>query len=111
MEHHLAFFISVTYTVSKQCFGVVLLPAFVVWANTELQQFVSRFSRQVFRREMGVAAIGVCVSMAKQQCEKVTDIIQNEPFTILEPMINLCNALMHSSIQKLSSNNIFSSFF
>jgi len=26
---------------------------------------------------MGVAAIGVCVSMAKQQCEKVTDIIEN----------------------------------
>ena len=47
--------------------------AFVVWANSELQQFVSRFSCQVFRREMDVAAIGVCVSMAKQQCEKVAD--------------------------------------
>lgn len=47
--------------------------AFVVWANSELQQFVSRFSCQVFRREMGVSAIGVCVSMAKQQCEKVAE--------------------------------------
>lgn len=52
-------------------FTSVVLTAFVVWANTELQHFVSRFSCQVFRREMGVAAIGVCVSMAKQQCEKV----------------------------------------
>ena len=79
-------------------FGVVLLPAFVVWANTELQHFVSRFSRQVFSREMGVAAIGVCVSMAKQQCEKVTDIIQNVPFTILEHTISLHYALMQQCI-------------
>lgn len=34
---------------------------------------MSRFSCQVFRREMGVSAIGVCVSMAKQQCEKVAE--------------------------------------
>lgn len=47
---------------------------------------------------MGVAAIGVCVSMAKQQCEKVTDIIQNESFTILEPTINKRNALMQQYI-------------
>lgn len=59
---------------------------------------MSRFSCQVFRREMGVAAIGVCVSMAKQQCEKVTDIIQNESFTILEPTINKRNALMQQCI-------------
>ena len=65
-----------------------------MWANTELQHFVSRFSCQVFRREMGVAAIGVCVSMAKQQCEKVTEIIQNVPFTIQEHKISLRYALM-----------------
>lgn len=46
-------------------------PAFVVWAKSELKHFVSRFSNQVFRREMGLAATGVCVSMARHQCEKV----------------------------------------
>ena len=46
--------------------------AFVVWANSELKHFVTRFSCQVFRGEMSLAAVGVCVSMAKQQCEKVT---------------------------------------
>lgn len=34
---------------------------------------MSRFSCQVFHREMDVAAIGVCVSMAKEQCEKVAE--------------------------------------
>ena len=104
MKHHSAFlflFLLFTYILLvSSVFGVVLLPAFVVWANTELQHFVSRFSCQVFSREMSVAAIGVCVSMAKQQCEKVTDIIQNVPFAILEHTINpaLCfNAAMYSS--------------
>ena len=81
MKHHSAFlfpFLLFILLLSSVC-GVVLLAAFVVWANTELQHFVSRFSCQVFRREMGVAAIGVCVSMAKQQCEKVTEIIYNVP--------------------------------
>ena len=73
MKHHPAFlFVLMLFVLLvSSVFGVVLLPAFVVWANTELQHFVSRFSCQVFSREMGVAAIGVCVSMAKQQCEKV----------------------------------------
>ena len=65
---------SVVRRLVTSTFPVVFQTAFVVWANTELQHFVSRFSCQVFRREMGVAAIGVCVSMAKQQCEKVTAI-------------------------------------
>ena len=34
---------------------------------------MSRFSCQVFHREMDVAAIGVCVSLAKEQCEKVAE--------------------------------------
>lgn len=57
----------------------VILPgtAFVVWANSELKHFVTRFSCQVFRGEMGLAAIGVCLSMAKQQCEKVNNRINN----------------------------------
>ena len=69
----------VTYTFCPTVFQT----AFVVWANSELQHFVSRFSCQVFRREMGVAAIGVCVSMAKQQCEKV-NIFTDANYSVLE---------------------------
>ncbi|EDO47810.1 predicted protein [Nematostella vectensis] len=48
--------------------------AFVVWANTELQNFVSRFTRQVFHRNIGLAAIGVCVGIATENCDKLNEI-------------------------------------
>lgn len=76
-------------------FTSVVLTAFVVWANTELQHFVSRFSCQVFRREMGVSAIGVCVSMAKQQCEKVTVIISKLCCTLFDCQVHEINFLWH----------------
>lgn len=43
---------------------------------------------------MGVAAIGVCVGMARKECEKVTEITQNVPFAIQEHKINLHYSLM-----------------
>ncbi|XP_074626269.1 exocyst complex component 8-like [Acropora palmata] len=58
--------------------------AFVVWANSELKHFVTRFSCQVFRGEMGLAAIGVCLSMAKQQCEKLHEIGLDLTFSMLQ---------------------------
>ncbi|XP_068699488.1 exocyst complex component 8-like isoform X2 [Montipora foliosa] len=58
--------------------------AFVVWANSELKHFVTRFSCQVFRGEMSLAAVGVCVSMAKQQCEKLHEIGLDLTFSMQE---------------------------
>ncbi|XP_020606527.1 exocyst complex component 8-like isoform X2 [Orbicella faveolata] len=74
--------------------------AFVVWANTELQHFVSRFSCQVFRREMGVAAIGVCVSMAKQQCEKLHEIGLDLTFSMQQMLLrDIVEALLDTRDQ------------
>ncbi|XP_078372315.1 exocyst complex component 8-like [Oculina patagonica] len=74
--------------------------AFVVWANTELQHFVSRFSCQVFRREMGVAAIGVCVSMARQQCEKLREIGLDLTFSMQQMLLrDIAEALLDTRDQ------------
>lgn len=59
----------------KICFP--FLQAFVVWANTELQNFVTRFSRQVFHRNIGLTAVGVCVGIASENCEKVNSNVVN----------------------------------
>ncbi|XP_020907307.2 exocyst complex component 8 [Exaiptasia diaphana] len=48
--------------------------AFVVWANAELQNFVVRFARQVFHRNIGLTAVGVCVGIASENCEKLNEI-------------------------------------
>ncbi|XP_022793025.1 exocyst complex component 8-like [Stylophora pistillata] len=61
--------------------------AFVVWANSELKHFVSRFSNQVFRREMGLAATGVCVSMARHQCEKLQEIGLDLTFSMQQMLL------------------------
>ena len=50
---------------------VLFATAFVMWANSELQNFVVRFSRQVFHRNIGLSAVGVCVGIASENCEKV----------------------------------------
>ena len=53
--------------------AIVSRTAFAVWANSELKHFVTRFSSQVFRGELSLAAVGVVVSMAKKECEKVNN--------------------------------------
>ncbi|XP_073246335.1 exocyst complex component 8-like [Porites lutea] len=74
--------------------------AFVVWANSELQQFVSRFSCQVFHREMDVAAIGVCVSMAKEQCEKLHEIGLDLTFSMQQMLLrDIAEALLDTRDQ------------
>lgn len=47
--------------------------AFIVWANDELEYFVSKFSRQVFHCDITLAAIGVCVRIATRHCNKLQE--------------------------------------
>ncbi|XP_031574721.1 exocyst complex component 8-like [Actinia tenebrosa] len=56
--------------------------AFVMWANAELQNFVVRFSRQVFHRNIGLGAMGVCVGIASENCEKLNEIGLDLKFSI-----------------------------
>lgn len=51
--------------------------AFIVWANDELEYFVSKFSRQVFHCDITLAAIGICVGIATRHSNKVCRIVQS----------------------------------
>lgn len=47
--------------------------AFIVWANDELEYFVSKFSRQVFHCDITLNAIGICIGIATRHCDKLQE--------------------------------------
>ncbi|XP_028394084.1 exocyst complex component 8-like [Dendronephthya gigantea] len=47
--------------------------AFIVWANDELEYFVSKLSRQVFHCDITLSAIGICVGIATRHCNKLQE--------------------------------------
>ena len=64
------------------CYFII---AFIVWANDELEYFVSKFARQVFHCDITLAAIGICVGIATRHCNKVRAIL------MLFSVLNLTN--------------------
>jgi len=50
----------------------LLLPAFAIWCQTELQGFVDTFSQQVFGRSAAdIGDVAECVRNAHNHCRKV----------------------------------------
>lgn len=48
--------------------------AFVVWLHNELQHFADKFTRQVFTRNSSLQGVGLCISIALTQCERLSNI-------------------------------------
>ena len=64
----------VLYIINKSYISIVFIDnylAFIVWANDELEYFVSKFSRQVFHCDITLNAIGICIGIATRHCDKV----------------------------------------
>ncbi|XP_015779421.1 PREDICTED: uncharacterized protein LOC107357295 [Acropora digitifera] len=93
---------AIKYSLRYRNANTYMLVSFVVWANSELKHFVTRFSCQVFRGEMGLAAIGVCLSMAKQQCEKLHEIGLDLTFSMLQMLeVDIVKAFLDTRDQML----------
>ncbi|XP_066935290.1 exocyst complex component 8-like [Clytia hemisphaerica] len=56
------------FTLNSNC------SAFVVWLHNELQNFAEKFTRQVFTRNTNLQNVGLCISLALTQCQRLNSI-------------------------------------
>ncbi|XP_067876311.1 exocyst complex component 8 [Heterodontus francisci] len=70
--------------------------AFVVWSRSATRLFVDAFSKQVFDSKESLSTTAACVEVAKEHCNKLSEIGLDLTFTLQALLVKDIKAALHS---------------